>query len=132
MVDTSIYAAIYNFKIFRGRTPGPPALRGGEGRGREGREREGREGKKGEGSLLLREGKGREGGKRGRGGEGEGEGKGRREREREREIFAGPMSNCFRRPDIDLALTRRMKCELMSYQLESITFLLPFTLSSTC
>jgi len=33
-------------------------------------------------------------GKRGRRGEGEGEGK----RRREREIFAGPMSNCFRRP----------------------------------
>ena len=60
--------AIYNFKIFRGRTPRPPALRGGEGREREGR--------KGEGSLLLREGEGRKWGKRGRGGEGEGEERG--------------------------------------------------------
>ena len=82
--------AIYNFKIFRGRIPGPPTLRGGEGREREGR--------KGEGSLLLREGEGRKWGKRGRGGEGEGEGKVRRKRERK--IFAGPMSNCFRRPCI--------------------------------
>jgi len=52
------------------------------------------EGRTGEGSLLLREGKGREWGQRGRGGEGKREGKGRRERE----IFAGPMSNCFWRP----------------------------------
>ena len=54
------------------------------------------EGRRGEGSLLLREGEGMGLEGKGRGGEGEREGKGRRERERE--IFAGPMSNCFRRP----------------------------------
>jgi len=45
----------------------------GGGEGREGREREGR---KGEGSLLLREGEGRKWGKRGRGGEGKGKERG--------------------------------------------------------